>query len=129
MAVIQLMKGNLFIWHNIVPIDRPDIFFRIIYSALTFVTLGALLYYIGFYQFLSLIFGRNRSGYKSMKKLIWLGLMWVMYVAIVPAGVNILNSVISFGYNILVLLVYVSPIAFLILFIIAFAAVYPKILK
>lgn len=129
MAVFQLINGDAFAWHNITPIDQPDIFVRYLYSALTFLTIGALLYYLWFYKLLSMLFGRDRSGYRSAKKLIWLGLMLFTYFVIVPVGVGVANSLISFLYNVLVLLVYVSPAVFVILLGTVFVIIYPKIRK
>ncbi len=108
-AVLNFANGGTFVWHSITPIDQPSIFERVIYSALTFVTLGAGLYYLRFYQFLSLLFGNDRQSYRQVKSLIWLGLMWLMYAVLVPASVNVLNAIISFLYNSILFIIYVSP--------------------
>jgi len=63
MAVVQIMKGQSFAWTNITPFEQPEIFERTIYSALTFITLGAFLYFIRLYQLLSWIFGSDRKSY------------------------------------------------------------------
>lgn len=112
MAVVQLMHGEAFEWKNIAPLDTPDIWVRFLYSALTFVTIGALLYYVRFYQLLSMLFGSNRRGYRDTKKLIWTGLILLMFFVVIPAGVDAMNAIISFLYNILILLVYISPFGF-----------------
>lgn len=112
MAIIQMVHGEAFKWKNITPLDTPDIWVRFLYSALTFATIGALLYYVRFYQLLSILFGSNRRGYRDTKKLIWTGLILLMFFVVVPAGVNVVNAIISFLYNTLVLLVYVSPFGF-----------------
>ena len=113
MAAIQLVNGRVFEWTNITPIDTPDIWVRLLYSALTYVSIGALLYYIRFYQFLSMLYGRNRRGYRDAKGIIWSALILLMFFVIVPTGVDVLNTVISFFYNILLFLVYVSPVILL----------------
>jgi hypothetical protein len=126
MAIFQLTSGHTFVWHSIAPIERPDIFSRFIYSALTYFSLGAFLYYIRFYQLLSWIFGRDRRGYNDMKGIVWFGLIWIMYASIVPAAVNVLNSVVSFFYNVLVLMTYVSPVALVILLIVIACIIYRR---
>ena len=70
--------GKTFTWTDISPIDPPSIFVRIFYSALTFVTLGALLYKIKFYQGLYRILGDWRS-FKEAKAIIWVLLMGTMF--------------------------------------------------
>jgi heme/copper-type cytochrome/quinol oxidase subunit 2 len=113
-SVIQLVNGASFEWKNIAPIEAPDFWTRILYSALTYVSLGAALYYVGFYKFLSMMFGRDRRGYREAKSRIWGLLMLVMFIFIVPSAINILNSTLSFIYNILLLFVYVSPVTILV---------------
>lgn len=126
MAVVQLSKGGSFVWNNIAPLEQPEFFERAIYSALTFVTLGAFLYFIRFYQLLSMLFGSNREGYKSAKAIIWLGLLVLMYKAIIPVVVNILNFIISLLYNSFLLLLYVSPLMFIILAVLVAAILWDK---
>jgi len=127
MSVIQLMNGTQLEWKSISPVDKPDIFARVLYSALTFVTIGAFLYFIRFYQLLSLIYGRNRRGYREMKKFIWAILLLFMFFVLVPAGVDALNAVVSFLYNIVLFLVYVSPVVFLGTVVIVVAIVYRRL--
>lgn len=129
LAVIQLSKGSSFVWSNIIPLEQPDFFERAIYSALTFVTLGAFLYFIRVYQLLSMLFGSNREGYKSAKAIIWFGLLIFMYKVIVPVVVNILNFIISFVYNLALLLLCVSPVIFIGLIIILITIIYCKNIK
>lgn len=114
MAVWQLMQGSVFEWRNIQPIGQPDIFIRLLYSALTFGSLGAILYALRFYQFLSWIFGRDRKGYRDAKGKIWVGLILAMYFVVVPVVVDVMNAVVSFFYNVTLLALYVSPILFII---------------
>lgn len=105
------LTGKNFVWHNISPLDTPD-WQRYLYSALTFVSLGLLLYKIRFYQLLYFIFvtilGDFRS-YKEIKGIIWVGLMLLMYFKIVPWFVSVLNVVISFFYNIFGFVLYSIP--------------------
>ena len=78
--------GKSFVWKNIEPISAPDLFERYFYSAFVFVTLGAFLYFIRFYQFLHGvivgIFGDWRL-YKDIKGFIWGGLILVSYFWII----------------------------------------------
>jgi len=100
--------GKTFTWTDISPIDPPSIFVRIFYSALTFVTLGAFLYKIKFYQGLYRILGDWRS-FKDAKAIIWVLLMGTMFFVIVPLVVDILNGILSIGYNLIALVMYAFP--------------------
>lgn len=104
--------GRSFAWTKIEPISAPGLLERGFYSAITFVTIGAFLYWIRFYQFLHGIivgiFG-NWSLYKDIKGFIWGGLILVSYFWVVPKIVDILNGIISFFYNILGLVLYSLP--------------------
>ncbi|MBX9906356.1 hypothetical protein K2X96_00485 [Patescibacteria group bacterium] len=100
--------GKTFTWTDISPIDPPSIFVRIFYSALTFVTLGAFLYKIKFYQGLYRILGDWQS-FKEAKAIIWVLLMGTIFFVIVPLVVDILNGILSIGYNLVALLVYAFP--------------------
>jgi len=104
--------GKSFVWTKIEPISAPGLFERYFYSAFVFVTLGAFLYFIRFYQFLYGlivgIFGDWRL-YKDIKGFIWGGLMLISYFWLVPRIVDFLNSIISFFYNIFGLILYTLP--------------------
>jgi len=104
--------GKSFIWSKIEPISAPELFERYFYSAFVFVTIGAFLFWIRFYQLLHGIvvgkFGDWRL-YKDIKGFIWGGLMLISYFWLVPRIVDLLNSIISFFYNILGLVLYTLP--------------------
>lgn len=100
--------GKTFTWTDISPIEQPSIFIRIFYSALTFITLGAFLYKVGFYKALYQIMGDWRS-FKEAKSIIWVLLMGTMFFVIVPLVVDLLNSIISIGYNVFALILYAFP--------------------
>lgn len=104
--------GKSFVWTKIEPISAPDLFERYFYSAFVFVTLGAFLYFIRFYQFLHgivvVIFGDWRL-YKDIKGFIWGGLILVSYFWVIPRIVDFLNAIISFFYNVLGLILYSLP--------------------
>lgn len=104
--------GKCFVWTKIEPISAPDLFERYFYSAFVFVTLGAFLYFIRFYQFLHGvivgIFGDWRL-YKDIKGFIWGGLILVSYFWIIPRVVDLLNIIISFFYNVFGLILYSIP--------------------
>lgn len=106
-------SGHTFAWQEINPIEQPTIFVRYFYSAFTFVTLGAFLYYVvklwkGIYFICVKVLG-SWDLYRLVKSLVWLGLMAVTYFYIVPTVVEILNAVISFFYNIFNFILYLSP--------------------
>lgn len=103
--------GKSFVWHRIEPISAPNFFDKAFYSALVFVTVGALLYVIGFYRFLHFLIVRQLrswSLYKDIKKFIWLLLILGMY-GIFSKIVDLLNNIISFLYNIFGLILYTLP--------------------
>lgn len=103
--------GKSFEWQNIEPIDLPTIPVRAFYSALTFGTSGALLYFSGFYKKLHDVVVKEFGAwklYKGIKKVIWLALMGFTYW-VLPKIVHVLNAIISFIYNILTLTLYLSP--------------------
>ncbi|HEY4505748.1 MAG TPA: hypothetical protein VJG67_03590 [Candidatus Paceibacterota bacterium] len=97
-----------FQWETINPIEAPSIFSRALYSALVFVTFGAFLYWVRFYQFLYHLIS-DRQLYRGIKGLIWGSLILIMYFWIVPTIVELLNAIISFFYNILNLVLYLFP--------------------
>lgn len=106
-------SGHVFVWQEIKPIEQPTIFVRYFYSAFTFVTLGAFLYYVvklwkGIHFICVKVLG-SWDLYRLVKSLVWLGLMAVTYFYIVPTVVEILNAVISFFYNIFNFILYLSP--------------------
>lgn len=104
--------GHTFSWQEINPIEQPTIFARYFYSAFTFVTIGAFLYYVvklwkGLHFILVKVLG-SWELYNGIKAIVWLGLVAVTYFYIVPAIVGIMNAVLSFFYNIFNLILYLS---------------------
>lgn len=97
-----------FTWTDIRLIEQPSIFVRIFYSALTFVTLGAFLYKIKFYKALYQILG-DWQLFKEAKAIIWVLLMGAMFFVIVPLVVDLLNGILSIGYNLFALTLYAFP--------------------
>lgn len=102
------MSGYSFEWRDINPIDPPSVFHRLAYSALTYVTLGAFLYSLLFWRFLYRLAGDYRS-FVELKRIVWLGLMALMFFVVVPVAVDILNAIASFGYNMFNLILYLFP--------------------
>ncbi len=101
-----------FRWETITPVEEPSLLNRALYSALVFVTFGAFLYWIKFYQFLySLIVKalRDRRLYQNTKRLIWGFLILIMYFWIIPKIVDLLNTIISLFYNLFNLMLYLFP--------------------
>ena len=108
----DFVTDESFHWESISPIDEPGLMPRLFYSALVFVTLGALLYSVGFYKWLYGLYRGSRRGwrdYNNMKRAIWAILMLFMFFVIVPMVVNMLNATISFFYNVLALMLYLLP--------------------
>lgn len=108
----HLFTGKSFEWQSIAPVEEPGLLPRLFYSALVYVTFGAFLYATGFYKFLYSAYKGTRNGwraYRQAKGIIWLLLILVMYFIIVPIVVDVLNVVISFSYNIFMLLIYLFP--------------------
>ncbi len=120
----QIYSGQKFIWRDYEFISAPGIFERTIYSALTYITLGAFLYHIAkFWKTLHFLFvgmlGSWRL-YKSFKKKIWPLLMLIVFLT-VPYIVDFLNNIISFFVNICFFILYLAPafgISFIIIFLI-----------
>ncbi len=106
------LTGDIFEWKRINPVPEPSIPVRLLYSALVYVTFGRVLYLIGFYQVLHafVVGGLGDWGlYHGLKKILWIGLMAMMYFWIVPFVVEVLNVTISFFYNALNLILYLLP--------------------
>lgn len=103
--------NHAFRWVKITPIsDIP--WDRALFSALTYVSLGAILYYLLFYKLLSFIFYRVLGDYKAYlqaKRVVWLALMLINYYYVTPFVISVLNKILSFCYNIITLILFVSP--------------------
>ena len=106
--------GNTFAWQEISPIEQPGLVPRLFYSALVFAGPGWFLYHkLKFWKFLYEPYrGGGRGAYREYQKLknaFWGLLILLMYFVIVPFVVNILNTIISFFYNIFNFILYLSP--------------------
>jgi hypothetical protein len=103
--------GKSFVWKKVEPISVPNLFDRAFYSALVYVTVGAVLYRLKLWLYLYILAVRklrDRKLYRETKKFIWLLLIFGMY-GIFSKIVDLLNSIISFAYNILGFILYVLP--------------------
>ena len=109
LSTVQLMSGEPFAWKEIELFSTPDLWNRIFWSALTFMTLGAVLYKIYFYKLLSILLGSDRKGYRQAKSIIWLGLMYVNY-QIFPVVIDATNFVATILFNSFIYVVYISPL-------------------
>lgn len=112
LAAWKFLIGQDFVWQSISPMPEPNIFIRILYSAITFISLGAILYSLGFYKALHNVCVKILGDwqlYKGIKKIVWIFLMALMFFYIVPFIVFILNSIISFFFNILIFILYLFP--------------------
>lgn len=103
--------GNTFIWQPISPIEQPNIFARIFYSALAFILPGAFLYEVGYYKILHdvIVKGFGLWGlYNLIKAVTWIALMALMYF-VFGLTVDVLNALASFFYNIFNFILYLFP--------------------
>ena len=111
-VVLQIfIQQNEFLRIKIQPIDTSWIFSRLVYSALTFVTLGALLYKLKFYKLLYETVWRLfwYKIYEKVKYVVRWVLIAFMYIKVVPYITNILNQTISIAYNALRYIAFISP--------------------
>ena len=104
-------SGKPFTWVEISPIEAPTLSIRLL-SALVFVSFGEILYALKFYYVLYMIFVvflRDKALYNDLKKIIWRVMMFVMGFVVVPWIIDLLNKIVSFFYNVGILLLYISP--------------------
>jgi hypothetical protein len=105
--------GQTFKWREIEPVPKPSIFNRLLYSALVYITFGALFYWLKIYQLLYNFFVRflkDRKIYSGVKGFIWGIFLIVMCFWVVPWTVNLLNSILSLVYNIIGFVLYLCPV-------------------
>lgn len=110
LLIWQFAMGKTFVWQTISPFSAPPLVYEL-YSALVFVTFGAFLYWIKFYRFLHFIFVKILGDwdlYKLAKAIIWLVLIGLMFW-LIREIVNLLNATVSFFYNVINFLLYLSP--------------------
>jgi len=106
--------SDQYTWTNVEPIQIVSAS-RLIVWALTFITLGAFLYAIRFYQFLHLILVQTlwiRKFYNTIKTIIWLLLLFIMFFWVLPFVVFILNQIYSFFHNTVFFILYMYPVIF-----------------
>lgn len=126
-SVWYFITGKGFEWRAISPISQPSLLHRYFYSAFVFVTIGAFLYHIvKLWKILHFIFVEILGIwklYKLVKWILWMSLILSTYYYIMPTVVSVLNAVISFFYNITILLLYLTPPVgiFLIVFSLSYA--------
>jgi len=112
-SVWYFITSKGFEWKEINPISQPSLLNRYFYSAFVFTTIGAFLYYVvKLWKGLYFVFVRtlgNRELYKLIKWLLWTSLIFLTCFYIMPAIVEVLNTVISFFYNTAILLLYLVP--------------------
>ena len=100
-----------FEWKEYELISQPSFFVRAFYSAFTYLTLGAALYFLRFYWILSKIvhfLGTHRD-YIKIKDIIWKSLLLISFVYIVPKFIDIANFILSGLINSSRFVIYVSP--------------------
>jgi hypothetical protein len=113
-AIRHYFTGKTFEWESISPIEAPGLLPRMFYSALVFIGPGWFLYHkLKFWKFLYEPYrGGGRAAYREYKKLkafVWVSLILIMYFIIVPSIVDLLNAIISFFYNLFILVLYLIP--------------------
>jgi len=107
-----LFSGKPYEWQSIEPISKPSVMNWRLYSAIVFVTLGAFLYFSGFYKFLYSLYRGTKNGwreYQKTKKAIWGLLTLFMIFVVIPFLVNVLNGFLSILFNIYQFLLYIFP--------------------
>jgi len=111
-TIFSFRYGHHFSWEPIEPIDQPSILARALYSAIVYVGPGALIYNLGFYKVLHDIIVKTLGLwrlYKRIKWTLWITLMLFAYW-LVGVAVDITNSILSTGYNIGRLVLFISPV-------------------
>lgn len=98
--------GESFHWVWIDPLEVPP-YQRVLYGALVFAGPGRLLYKTKIYLVLWWLF--DFRTFKEVKAIIWAFLLWLMYFKIIPMVIDLINGVISIGYNIYKFILYVAP--------------------
>lgn len=114
---LMTMIWNYFIgqpleWRWIEIVSQPTIPYRLLYSAAVYVTIGSVLYKVGFYKALcDFVYGILGSYdlYVRIKKVIWLSLLALMYFIIIPFAFFLINMLSSLAYNTLALMLFISP--------------------
>jgi hypothetical protein len=104
--------GKSFTWIKIEPFSAPNLVERYFYSAFVFVTFGAFLYWIRFYQFLHILTVRVLGDwglFRDIKRFVWGSLILVSYFWVVPKFVDVMNGITSFFYNLFGLVLYSFP--------------------
>jgi len=106
--------GATFTWDSISPISAPWEY--AFYSALVYLGPGAYLFnHTSFYKDLWRTFRKNMKAYhlhKAIKKIIWYSMAAIMLIIVIVA-VYLLNTVISFFYNIIRLILFLNfPLGF-----------------
>lgn len=107
MFVIVIIIANRFFWwsyswQDVHPIEQPQPFVRMVYSALVYVTLGAGLYALRLYQALHWLFVdifNDWWTYRKIKAFVWVGMMLFMYSILIPTIVEFLNFIASIFFN------------------------------
>jgi len=99
--------GGTFVWTDISPISTPIEY--AFYSALVFIGPGYYLRFkTKFYLNLWKAFRYDRRTHKDVKRIIWLSMVLAV-LAVVIVVVWLLNQTISFFYNIIRLILFLSP--------------------
>ena len=106
---LRLFTGQPFEWTDFELIEKPH-WGNPIYSSLTFLTTGATLYALKFYEWLYSLFRPFKAYevYQTVKAAIWLGLTTITFF-ITSILIDFLNFIISLTLNTGALLLYFTP--------------------
>lgn len=127
LSLWYFVTGKGFERVNIEPISTPTLSIRLL-SALAFVSIGRILYKLKVYYVLYMVLVvalRNKSFYNNFKKVIWYSIMFIIGFYIAPWIIGVLNIVVSFLYNMSMLILYLVPVMGI--FLIAFLSTYAVI--
>ena len=112
MLLWHYAMGQSFHWEATEPIEQPGLLPRLFYSALVFAGPGRWLFDAGFYKALYSLFKGTRGGYRAFTRAkadIWHLMILATCFVVIPWAVNILNTLLSFTYNIVSLILYLVP--------------------
>jgi hypothetical protein len=106
-----LIWNKTFNWVDVEPFSTLS-WDRVLFSAITFLTIGEILFRLYFYKALSFFFHtilNDHRGYIEAKRWIWRALMLFMYFYVQPIVIKFLNVVTSILYNIIAFLAFSLP--------------------
>ena len=110
-SIWYFFSHQAFEWTNYNFVSKPTLSLRLL-SGLVFVSLGHLFYKLKVYYvlyFILVVLLKIKTFYNKLKKIIWYSLMFITGFFIVPWVINIINVILSFFYNLWLLILYILP--------------------